>query len=173
MKNKFILLAFLSSAIFSCNSNQDQKKEVPKDIISPDTVTTIKPSADSLQATIITSPGIWTVEEGTQGKIQLKKPEMAGLDTLSSTHLIQLINDNFPEIRLDFVKVSHDTVYVKIPDSKRLTQGLGDSGAENYLASVTFTLTERKNIQYVNIRFQRGDHAEPGVYTREDFKSLR
>ena len=84
-----------------------------------------------------------------------------------------MINQNFPDIHLDLVKVSHDTIYVKIPDSKRLTEEIGNTGADNYLASATFTLTELKNIKYVNIDLKAGDHAEPGVYSRADFKELR
>jgi len=84
-----------------------------------------------------------------------------------------LINNNFPDIHLDLVKISHDTIYVKIPDSKKLANEIGDTGAENYLASATFTLTELKNIKFVNIAMQPGDHAEPGVYSRNDFKRLR
>ena len=78
-----------------------------------------------------------------------------------------------PEIHLDFIKISHDTIYVKIPNSQNLTSDIGDTGAENYLASTTYTLTEMKNVRYVNIAMKGGDHAEPGVYSRDDFKDLR
>jgi hypothetical protein len=54
-----------------------------------------------------------------------------------------------------------------------LANEIGNTGAENYLASTTFTLTELKNIKYVNIAMKPGDHAEPGVYSRDDFKRLR
>ena len=44
-----------------------------------------------------------------------------------------------------------------------LTNQIGDTGAENYLASATYTLTEMKDIHFVNIDMKAGDHAEPGV----------
>ena len=84
-----------------------------------------------------------------------------------------MINENFPDILLQFIRVSHDTIYVKILDSGKLTQGIGDTGAGNYLASATYTLTASQNIKFVNIIMEPGDHAEPGVYSREDFKRLR
>ncbi|MEO6894444.1 MAG: hypothetical protein ABI136_05360, partial [Ginsengibacter sp.] len=62
---------------------------------------------------------------------------------------------------------------VKIPDSQKLTNQIGDTGAENFLASATFTLTEMPGIHFVYIDMQTGDHAEPGVYSRDDFKNLR
>jgi hypothetical protein len=169
MKNKLILI-IAAGIIAGCNSG-DKKANAPEEETS-DTVTTINPSPDSLQ-TIINPSIIWSVDEENPGKEKLKKPEAVILDTLSSAQLVEMINENYPDIHLDLVKVSHDTLYVKIPDSQRLTSQIGDSGAENYLASATFTLTETKNIKYINFSFKRGDHADPGVYSRNDFKSLR
>lgn len=153
-----------------CNSNND-KKAVFKNEIIPDTFSTSNHLADS-SLRIINRSIIWTIKNDS-GKEKLTPPNDIKLDTLSSQHLIQLINENFSGIHLDLIKVSHDTMYVKIPDSKKLTQGLGDSGAENYLASATYTLTELKNIKFVNIAMEPGDHAEPGVYCRNDFKRLK
>lgn len=154
----------------ACNSNKDKKAETQQQEVV-DTVS-VAHSTDSTK-TIINRPMIWSVEPETGEKEKLKAPENAKLDTFSSEHLVKLINENFPDIHLDLIKVSHDTIYVKIPDSKRLTEEIGNTGADNYLASATFTLTELKNIKYVNIALKAGDHAEPGVYTRADFKELR
>lgn len=170
MKNKFILIAIIASVVQGCNSNNDKKAEV-KNEVSPDTVSISHHGTDSA-ITIINRTIIWTVNNDS-GREKLTPPNDIKLDTLSSQHLIQLINENFPDIHLDFIRVSHDTMYVRIPDSKKLTQGIGDTGAENYLASATYTLTELKNIKFVNIAMKPGDHAVPGVYSREDFKKLR
>ena len=170
MKIKIIIILFMAFAVISCNSNND-KKTVVKNEILPDTVSISNHEADS-SLTIINRSIIWTVKSDS-GKEKLTPPNDIKLDTLSSQHLIQLINENFPDIHLDLIRVSHDTMYVKIPDSKKLTQGVGDTGAENYLASATYTLTELKNIKFVNIAMEPGDHAEPGVYSRDDFKSLK
>ena len=74
--------------------------------------------------------------------------------------------------KLDLVKEGMDIVFVKIDDANKLTQGMGSTGAESYLAELTFSLTELKGIKAVNVNFQEGDHAMPGVYTRDDFKDL-
>ena len=154
----------------ACNSSEDKKAEPqPQEVV--DTVS-VAHSEDSAK-TIINRSMIWSVEPETGEKEKLKAPKNAKLDTFSSAHLVKLINENFPDIHLDLVKVSHDTIYVNIPDSKRLTEEIGNTGADNYLAATTFTLTELKNIKYVNIALKAGDHAEPGVYSREDFKELR
>lgn len=173
MKNKLIIFLFFSCIIVACNSNDNQKeKENLSKGSVPDTATTITDAHDSIQ-TIINNSLIWKVEQGTEGQEKLTKPKNIIPDTLSSATLVQMLNDNFPDIKLVLIKVSRDTVYVKIPESTRLTDQIGDTGAENYLASVTFTLTETKNIKFINFNFKDGEHAEPGVFSRESFKNLR
>ena len=74
---------------------------------------------------------------------------------------------------MKFDKISNDTIFVKIPESEKLTQQLGSTGAYNYMAATVFNLTELDHVKYVKFDFQGGDHASPGVFTREDFKLLR
>jgi len=158
------------SSFFACNSNKKEeiKKPPEKEVI--DTVSNNN-SFDSARI-IVNRSMIWTVQQESAEKNKLKAPDST-LSALSSSQLVDLLNRNYPDIHLDFVKTSHDTIYVKIPESTKLTNEMGDTGAENYLASATFTLTELKNVKFVNINMKAGDHAEPGVYSRGDFKNLR
>jgi hypothetical protein len=170
LKIKLIFAVIVLSFFFGCHSN-DQKKEETVHVTPIDTVSA-SVSGDTAR-TIVNPSMIWTVESGNSQNEKLKGPEKVLIDTFSSHQLIDLLNKNFPDIQLDLVKISNDTIYVKIPDNKRLANEMGNTGAENYLASTTFTLTELKNIKYVNIAMKPGDHAEPGVYSRDDFKRLR
>jgi len=162
----FICMSFF----FACNSNNKEEIKNPPEKEVIDTVSNNN-SFDSTR-TIVNRSMIWTVQQESPEKDKLKAPDST-LNTLSSSQLIDLLNQNYPDIHLDFVKTSHDTIYVKIPESTKLTNEMGDTGAENYLASATFTLTELKNVKFVNINMKAGDHAEPGVYSRNDFESLR
>ncbi|MEO6845192.1 MAG: hypothetical protein ABI184_08465 [Ginsengibacter sp.] len=166
---KLFISAFICCVIFSCHSN-DKEKVTSEEI--PDSTVSAGIASDSAK-TITNQAMIWTVDDENPKKEQLKKPVNAIPDSFSTAHVIQLINDNFSGIQMELIKVSNDTVYVKIPDDTRLTQKIGNTGAENYFASATFTLTELKNIKYVNFALEPGDHAEPGVFSREDFKRLR
>lgn len=74
-----------------------------------------------------------------------------------------------PKVKL--TKIEKDIAIVEIINDEYLTQRMGSSGAQEYLASVTFTLTENPRIKKVNFIFQEGDHAMPGTYTRKDFKN--
>ena len=172
MNTRKLIYTLLTIVIFyGCNSSEDKKAEPSEEVII-DTSSSVTASPDSMH-TIINRSLIWTVDEEKPGEEKLKKPESAIPETFSSAQLIEVLNNNFPEVHLDLLKVSHDTMYVTIPDSKRLSRELGSTGAENYMASATYTLTELKKIKFVNFNFTPGDHAEPGTYSRQDFQRLR
>jgi hypothetical protein len=71
--------------------------------------------------------------------------------------------------KLKLINVEGHTVNVEVINAEYLTQRMGTTGAEHFLAVATFTLTEYNNIKYVNFKFEEGDHAIPGLYSRESF----
>jgi hypothetical protein len=75
--------------------------------------------------------------------------------------------ENYPFARL--AKVNFDTAFIVIDNSNYLTQQMGTTGADEYLAKLTFSLTELESINFVNLNFEEGDHAVPGTYERTDF----
>lgn len=79
-----------------------------------------------------------------------------------------------PEVKTDLPKISlrnieQQTANIEITNDQYLTGSMGSSGAQDYLAEVTYTLTENPGIKAVNFIFTEGEHAMPGVYTRESF----
>jgi len=76
-----------------------------------------------------------------------------------------------PKVKL--LNVNDHTATVEIINAEYLTQRMGSSGAQAYLASVTFTLTENPQIEKVNFMFEEGDHAMPGTYARRDFMNYK
>lgn len=160
-------------AIISCNSNSTEQEG--NDVEIEDTVFESSHTAGADSSMVIKNvPSIWSADfEKTTNSYKVHKPANARLDTLSGETLVSLININWDSIHLNFVKISHDTVYVNIPESRYLTHNIGSTGAENYLATATFSLTEIKGIKFVNFRFTEGDHAAPGVYSRNNFKDYQ
>jgi hypothetical protein len=73
------------------------------------------------------------------------------------------------KIVLEKIKISGDTIYTIIKDSKYLTDGIGTTGAEVYLADVVLNLTEVPGIKYVNIDLEEGSHMQPGTWNKENF----
>jgi spore germination protein GerM len=76
-----------------------------------------------------------------------------------------------PKVKL--MKIEDGVAFVEIMNAEYLTQRMGSSGAQDYLASVTYTLTEDRQIKKINFIFEEGDHAVPGVYTRETFANYK
>lgn len=115
---------------------------------------------------------IWLpVLDSMSNRITVKQQRKVNADTLSATKIIQEVNSAWEGIRLEFCKISNDTIYVSIPSSDTLTKQMGSSGAYSYIASTTFALTELKNIHFVNYDFEEGDHLGPGTMKRADFKN--
>jgi len=104
------------------------------------------------------------------GKMEMKKTETMGPDSLSPAAVVSYLNKLDSTEQLVLVKISNDTAYLKIPDAMHLTQQMGSTGAQLYLAQVVYNMTEIPGIKFVNLDFEEGDHAAPGTYTRESFK---
>ena len=115
----------------------------------------------------------WTVElnDSTQ-MMEIKKNPAADMTNLGPNDIIDAINYKYPQIKLEWVKQEGNKAFVKIADARYLTSGSGTEGANAYMAEVTFSLTELQGIKEVDFSFIEGDHARPGVYTREDFNNF-
>lgn len=115
----------------------------------------------------------WTVElNDSSHMMEIKKNPEASMVNLTPNDMVDAINLKYPQIKLVLVKQDGKRIYLKIENSNFLTRESGTEGASAYLAEVTFSFTEFKGIEEVEFVFQEGDHARPGVYTREDFKNF-
>jgi len=164
MKRRSFLIVIIA-IIVSCNTKKPDK-------IAPHIDTTIITHIDTANITTDTHY-FWNSEWDTKHGLVMKKTSPLSEDSLSPANLIQKLNNLYPEIRLRFIKISNDSIFVAINKSKYLTHQMGSSGAEAYLAEVTYNLTELKDINFVDMRFIEGDHASPGTYTRTDFVQVR
>ncbi len=109
-------------------------------------------------------PSIWIYDY--DADIPVKNREVLR-DTLSAKQWIDFLNDQNEKVRLEYIKQNGDTLFVIIPESTALTQQMGTTGADGYLSVATYTLTESKQVNFVHFDFQDGDHAMPGVYSRQ------
>lgn len=171
MKSELLFAIGISIILLlSCNPGNKDKNANP-DVVIEDTVFDVPPVNEDSALHVKNKTMLWHVDDA-KG-LKLKKPEAPGIDTMSAKNLIQLLNANYDSIHLDYLKTSHDTIYVHIPHSEMLTERIGSSGAEIYMASATWSLTELQGIKYVNYDFEEGDHASPGVYGRNNFKNFQ
>ncbi len=101
------------------------------------------------------------------GKLEMRK--IPANDSLTVSKVIDFLNQANSNIKLEYVKTSNDTIYIRIPDALYLTQQMGSTGPTLYLSEVVFNMTQFPDIKEVNIVFEQGDHASPGTYNRTSF----
>jgi hypothetical protein len=154
----FIFIFLGSVLLFACRNEREPS------------VSDADSTADSRSEKISSPPYSVEVDEETQNLSLVRSNE--DLEGAGVNDIIGSINKKYKDIELDLVKEGKDTISLKIDDARKLTQSMGSAGAEAYLAELTFSLTELKGIKAVKIDFEEGDHAMPGVYTRDDFKTL-
>ncbi|MFC0773097.1 hypothetical protein [Terrimonas alba] len=149
--------------LLACN-NEGSEREIPSDtvIVAEETPAS---APDRL---------LWISDYDTvKNQFYLKQQRTINADTLTAASLINDLNAAWENVKLVFVKTSNDTLYVAIPDSKFLGQQMGSAGAQAYMASTTFSLTELKGIRYVNYDMPSGDHISAGTFSRKDFENYR
>lgn len=92
-------------------------------------------------------------------------------DSLTAQQVEAIVNNTWPNVQIEYLETSGDTVYIEIPESMVLTQQMGTAGAKQFLVSTTYSFTELSGVQYVAFDFVEGDHAMPGVYNRKSWES--
>ena len=152
---RFTILLF-SISVLSCKDTKKEGENASED--SMETIVFSKALIDE------TNPAVWIYDYDKD--IPLKNWEIMGLNN-SPQEWIDFLNSQNRGVYLEFSKHSGDTLYVKIQESNYLTQNMGSAGADAYMSVATFTLTETKNVNYVNFDFVEGDHATPGTYSRQ------
>jgi len=97
----------------------------------------------------------------------------AKLDSIKDDYhlIIEALNYRYSPVKLIMQKKTNDTLYLKIDSSFIFTQRWGTYGANAFLATTIFSLTENKEIRCVYLDFEEGDHSgPPGYFTRKDFE---
>jgi hypothetical protein len=162
MRNKLWIAGILF--FIACNNNDATTDSDNEDTVVADDGANLAPP-DRL---------IWISDFDTvTGEFYLKQQRTINTDTLNPATMINDLNAAWDDIKLVLVKVSGDTLYVSIPDSEYLGQQMGSAGAQSYMASTTYNLTELKGIKYITYDMQPGDHASPGTFSRKSFENYR
>lgn len=165
-----IILFGILALMVSCTNNESSVIKQPDNAgIVSDTIYDDSASQEDNQEAK-TNPLIWKYDSMED---TIRKVRIVSIDTLSTGNLMAMLNSAYiDKVILDYVKVSSDTIFVKIKDSKFLTQQMGSAGSMDYMITTTFTLTELKDINYVHFSFDYGDHASPGTYSRKYYLDM-
>jgi hypothetical protein len=99
-----------------------------------------------------------------------KKQNIAATNDIRNVDsLIKGLNERTENVFLQKHSLRGDTIYTFIEDSKYLTEQMGSTGAELYIADVVLNLTEAPGVNVVSIKMEAGSHAETGTFTKRNF----
>lgn len=112
----------------------------------------------------------WTVDIEQKLKTRVYKDSMTITEPQS---IVNGINSIYPSIRLEFLKLSGDTVYAHIDSSFTFANDMGSFGASEYISTVVINLTMLPGINYVNLDFPEGSHATPGVFSKTSYAAYK
>lgn len=150
MKYAYFLLC-LCIVVVSCNNSGKQE-------------------ADSNADTAIAVPAWEATLNDSTGKMEMNRTIPEGPDSLNVAAVIRYLNSRNTNVQVQFVRQSGDTVFLSIPEATYLTQQMGSTGPEMFFAESVYNLTEIPGVRFVRYDFEEGDHAQPGVFTRDSFK---
>ena len=147
----FILFIF----IISCrNSNNDKSTDEPETIIYdyPDTLLAWEVSADSMV---------------------MKRQTIYPDSSITINRIINGLNDKYPNVHIELLKQSGDTVYINIPNSDYLGEQMGSAGSSAWFADATINLTTAPGINYVSYKMDLHSHAESNVLGRDAYRNWK
>lgn len=155
----YLLVIF---CLVACNSDTKQV-ETADTIISERIENQIKKPAQ-----IADVP--WSAEIDSENqKITMVQSPDVDTNELDINNVTEALNRKYQEIKINNAQLNSDTVILSIDNPNYLTQSMGTMGAEIFLADVTYSFTEIKEVKCVKLMFKQGDHASPGVYKRSNF----
>lgn len=166
---KYLFLTTTMALMLSCSNNvNDSSDSDPTSLTSAE----LRPSelTEQEQKRKREQYFIWEVDadKKTITKNPQLQPEFFNVDIL-----IAGLNEMYPEITLEKVRITHDTLYMQIRDAAYLTNQMGSFGAEQYIAQAVINLTSVEGVRYVRIDFPLGSHASPDVWSRESFAGYK
>lgn len=162
---KWILLLAAITAVVSCNAN---KEEANKSL----SIETIEDGA-TVEPTLQYNPEsklyVWKANFD-YTKVQNPTFQQAILNTDS---LIKGLNERYEKVFLQKDRISGDTLNTFIDDSQYLSNQMGSTGAELYIADVVLNLAEVPGVKYVAIKMEEGSHAQSGIWTKQNFEQYK
>lgn len=164
MKN--IILLAVMMAIISCNGNKEKETNIGTPIEDvPDNSTSNKPMSTSEESKLY----VWKADyDYTKVQNTSIQPTQINADSL-----IKGLNGLYENVLLQKEKISGDTIYTYITNSEYLTNQMGSSGAEVYIADAVLNLSELPGVKYVSIKMKEGSHAQSGVWTKQNFEKYK
>jgi hypothetical protein len=140
--------------VTACKCNNDQQEPITEDsiLVIPDTL---------LVYDVNTDTRTW--------KKFTEVPDSA----FTASRIVNGLNQKYPEVQLQLIKQSNDTLYVTVPNNEFLGEQMGNAGAVSWFSDAVLNLTGVPGVTYVNMQMEKRSHALPGVFTKENVKGYQ
>lgn len=169
MQKQFVSL-FCLVLFFSCG-NRGSQPAADADSIA-DNKAAVTDTATGSASSPADESQYWIWQADANKKTKNKNPQIDSsyynVDTLLAG-----LNGKYPRIKLEKSRIGHDTLYAAIRDADYLTEQMGSTGAEQYIADAVLNLTAVPEIRFVRIDFEEGSHASPDVWSRDSFAGYK
>lgn len=117
------------------------------------------------------SPAVWACDDTASQIVPVKE-----MPSASPADVVKEINDRFKALNPEYESpglalegMDGDSAVVSLARANEVTEQMGSTGAQCYLAGVTFSLTSFESIDHVRFDIKEGSHGGPGRYDRADF----
>ena len=87
--------------------------------------------------------------------------------------IINGLNAKYPEVQVELLKQSRDTVYTRVPNGEYLGNQMGSAGAAAWFADAVINLTSVRGVNYVSFSMDTFSHAGSTVISRENYAAWR
>lgn len=147
MKNgKLIVIALMFIVACKCNNEKTDPPASDTTLVVPDT--------------------LLVLEVDTESKTFKRFTEVPD-SAFTVQRVVNGLNQKYPNVQIQLVKQSNDTLYIAVPNNEFLGERMGSAGASSWFQDVILNLTSVSGVQYLNIDMQQRSHAMPGTFRKE------
>jgi len=147
-----IIVAIVLITACKCNNNQQQPTAEDAVLVIPDT--------------------LLVYEVNTETKTWKKFTEVPD-SAFTAIRIINGLNQKYPEVQLQLLEQSNDTLYVSVPNNEFLGEQMGNAGAASWFSDAVLNLTAIPGVMYVNMQMENRSHAVPGIFNKENVKGFQ
>ena len=103
----------------------------------------------------------------------MKRDNTVPDSAITLKRIINGLNEKYPEVHIDVIKQSGDTIYIEVPDAEYLGNQMGSAGSSAWFADAVINLTSVPGINYVSFKMDMYSHASGGVISQEEYKGWK
>lgn len=147
---RFAVIILLVFCFFSCSN--DDKGISETDYAVSDTILAWDTNADSM--------------------IMKRDPTVPD-SAVTVKRIINGLNEKYPEVHIEVIKQSGDTIYIEVADAEYLGNQMGSAGSSAWFADAVINLTSVTGINYVSFKMNTYSHAAGGVISQDEYKGWK